>query len=481
MKKLFIFICFFVSICPVLAKAESVELEEEFLKGVYFIITLGDETIVKNHEAIFRLNGKIAYCLEPGVVAKSGYYQVTKGLSGSYLSEEKQRRIEEIGYYGYEYPGHQQREYYLAAQELIWETVSSYEIKWMTNLNNGTQIDVEKEKKEILRLMEENKKCPSFHLDTIYVYEDEFLELYDHNMVIEKYEVLNPHFRVIDQRLVGQGFKGPMKVEGRMKLYDKEGTLLYYQEHSQKMATLRLSDIATFELSIVVKGVSMKIHKVGEVWNGIWNTGELEKQTGVEFELYAEEDIMGHFDNVIYSKGELIETLITENGYAETKKLPNGKYRLVETKPNDGYKCSEPVIFEINEFVEKDSILEIKNELSTGTLEILKIDEAGFPLTDVVFGLYSKSGEKLDERITGQDGKIVWEQLPVGEYQIQELKAKDGYILDTTKEKVKIKENQNTILERVNVPLLPNTSERKGSFQILFGLFVLIISNQLLR
>ena len=467
---------------PLLAcRAESVTLDEEYLKGIYYVVEAKDGTISQNHQPIFRLNGKIAYCLEPEVIAKAGEYQVTKGLSGSYLSKEERRKVEEFGYYGYEYPGHQSNAYYLAAQELIWETVGSYEAKWMTSLSGGKEINVEKEKDEILKLIEENKKLPSFHLDTVHIYEEEFLELHDQNQVIENFELVDSHFRIINGNLVGQGATKDTVLKGKLQTYDKEETLLYRQENSQKMATLRLTDPIFFELSVKIEGVSMKIHKVGEVWQGIKNTGEWENQNGVEFELYAEEDIIGHFDNVLYQKGTLIENIITKRGYAETKKLPDGKYRLVEVKPKEGYEVGDPIIFEINSSVEKEPVLEIKNELSTGKLEIFKTDEDKIPLVGVVFGLYSKNGRKLDEQVTNEEGKIIWNRLPVGEYQVRELKTLEGYILNSEKEKISIEENQTLLLEKVNVPLLPNTSGKEYSFQFLFGLVGLFISKQLLR
>lgn len=481
MKKIAIFIFMLIGMFPVLAKAENATLKEEYLKGIYYVVEAKDGTISQNQQPIFRLNGKIAYCLEPEVPAKAGEYQVTKGLSGSYLSKEERKKVEEFGYYGYEYPGHQRKEYYLAAQELIWETVGSYEAKWVTSLSEKEEIDVEKEKLEILKLIEENKKLPSFHLNTVYIYEEEFLELYDQNQVVENFQLIDSHFRIINGKLIGQGATENVTLKGKLRTYDKEETLLYRQENSQKMATLRLTDPAFFELSVVIEGISMKIHKTGEVWNGIRNTGEWENQSGVEFELYAEEDIMGHVDNILYEKGTLIEKLITKKGYAETKKLPNGKYRLVETKAKDGYTYSSPIIFEINSSVEKDFIIEIKNELSTGKLEILKTDEQKQPLSGVVFGLYSKNGRKLDEQITNQEGKIIWDRLPVGEYQVRELKTLEGYVLNTEKEKIDIKENQTFLVEKVNVPLLPNTSGKKYPLEIMFGLLGLVISKQFLR
>ena len=106
MKKIILFIFMFISAFPVLAKAEKATLEEEYLKGVFYVVEAKDGTISKNQQPIFRLNGKIAYCLEPEILAKAGEYQVTKGLSGSYLSKEERKKVEEFGYYGYEYPGH---------------------------------------------------------------------------------------------------------------------------------------------------------------------------------------------------------------------------------------------------------------------------------------------------------------------------------------------------------------------------------------
>lgn len=71
--------------------------------------------------------------------------------------------------------------------------------------------------------------------------------------------------------------------------------------------------------------------------------------------------------------------------------------------------------------------------------------------------------------------------MPVGEYQVRELKTLEGYVLNTEKEKIDIKENQTFLVEKVNVPLLPNTSGKKYPLEIMFGLLGLVISKQFLR
>lgn len=483
MKKLIIFIFCVVGIFPWIARAEEASLTEEYLKGVYFILTPKTGDPQMHQQAIFRLNGKIAYCLEPGVGAKAGNYKVTEGLSGSYLSKENRKKVEEFGYYGYEYPGHQENRFYLAAQELIWELVSDYEVTWVTTFNlHGQEINIEKEKQEILDLISESKRKPSFDSKQIHLYESEILELSDDNQVLDTFQINSDLFSIKENRLISDSISKNMKVKGTLKPYDSEITLLYRQDNSQKMATLRLSEPTTFEIDVVMEGKSIKIHKIGEVWNGIWNSGEWKNQSGVEFEIYANEDIKGHFGNILYMKGEYIETIVTKNGYAETRKLPNGKYRFVETKGKDGYSIIGPLEIEINNSVEKELEVELKNYLSTGKVEIVKKDINGNLLAGVIFGLYSKSGRKLDEQTTDENGKIVWERLPIGEYQIRELETKMGLILDTRKEKIIVTEKEPLIIEKVNVPLLPNTS---GSYEkdwsLVIGFIGLYLSKKLLK
>lgn len=480
MKKIWMFLFCLMMLYPVFVKAESATLEQEFYPNVYYVMTSKDGNVLENQEAIFRLNGKIAYCLEPNVVAKAGEYRVTEGLSGSYLSKENRKKVEEFGYYGYEYPNHQTKEYYLAAQELIWEAVSNYEVKWMTNLNNGVEINVEREKEEIKRLIEQGKQIPSFDSVDILLYEGELFRLKDENNILDQFQLDSLDFKIENNYIVGKMEDKDIEIKGTQKSYDNEETLLYRKDTSQKMATLRLSEPPRFQVNIKVDGVSVKVHKTGEVWNGIWNSGEWKNQTGVEFQLYAEENILGHSNQVLYQKGELIEVLTTKNGYVETKRLPNGKYRLVESKEKEGYRKIEPVLFEINSAVENNPIIEIKNEFSTGKLEIYKQDDQNNPLSGVVFGLYSKNGRKLDEQTTDQNGKIVWERLPIGEYQIRELETLNGYVLDSTKENVLVKEHELTILKKINVPLLPNTSRNYFGFRFVIGLFGIFISKHFL-
>lgn len=478
MKKMMILMLLMFVGMPLLVHAKEATLTDEYLHNVYSIHTLQDGTTEVYQEAIFHLDGKLAYCLNPSIQAKPGNYLVTEGLSGSYLSDEQKEYVEAIGHYGYEYPGHQTTSFYLAAQELIWEYLYNSEVVWnLAPDGSEAEHDVEYEKSEILSLMEKRKQIPSFHQKTITIYEGETLALKDENNVLNEFEILQEEIWIKDNTLISNPLTKDMKIKGKYKMYDNEVTLLYRQEGSQKLATLRLSKIPTFELDIKVTGHSMKIHKIGEVWSGIINTGEWKNQNGVEFQIIAEEDIIGLLGQVIYKKGELIDTVVTKNGYATTKRLPNGKYKLIETKGKEGYSEIMPIIFEMHEDAKKE--IEIENYLCTGTLEIIKKSQDGTVLPGVTFGLYNKSGKKLDERITDQNGKIIW-NLPPGEYQVKELKTLQGFVLDTTKKNITIESGKTASIEQINVPMLPNTSgHKKSHWQFIIGIIGFAISKKL--
>lgn len=55
------------------------------------------------------------------------------------------------------------------------------------------------------------------------------------------------------------------------------------------------------------------------------------------FEIYAAEDIITPDGTVRYIKGQLVDTLVTENGVATSKPLYLGDYIVIETIAPEGY------------------------------------------------------------------------------------------------------------------------------------------------
>ncbi|EJZ44310.1 hypothetical protein HMPREF9630_02109, partial [Peptoanaerobacter stomatis] len=72
------------------------------------------------------------------------------------------------------------------------------------------------------------------------------------------------------------------------------------------------------------------------------------------------------------------------------------------------------------------------NMTRSSRIEITKMDESGNPLREVYFKLKNKQGTKTYEDIQKSDlnGKVVFNAIPEGDYELRETKTLDGYILD---------------------------------------------------
>ncbi len=84
-------------------------------------------------------------------------------------------------------------------------------------------------------------------------------------------------------------------------------------------------------------------------------------------------------------------------------------------------------------------------------MEITKKSDDGKLLSGVVFGIFTKDGDKVTEITTDKDGKAFAKELEYGNYYLQELKTIDGYKLNDKKFGFSVKENGETIqIEVIN-------------------------------
>src|SRR5690625_1760973 len=158
----------------------------------------------------------------------------------------------------------------------------------------------------------------------------------------------------------------------------------------------------------------------------------------VEFELQDED-------------GNTIEVNLTtnENGILTIDGLIPGNYQLVETATIDGYDLiDEPIPFEIGLGQDSKTEVTFENPLSTGSVELLKVNENGDTLKNAVFELQDEDGNTLRENLTtDSDGKLIIEELKPGKYQFVETEAPFGYQLDDTPIEFDIEFNQQETLE----------------------------------
>ena len=250
MKKLFTLLLF-LSICLIPnsnVRAEEVRITYNKLNGIAYNQTL-DGKFKTNIATMFQMGDRIAYCVEPGVEITDNYYDIYDDWSTVNFSNELKEYIEKIGYYGYDYPGHQTSYYYIAAQELIWKAVKpETEVVWTTGKNyTGEVIDISKEKEEILNLVKKHDLKPSFSEKSFKAVVGNKIVLEDENNVLDDYEIFSSKYHDV----VKEGNKITITLNGEVvpeetltltrKHYDDAPLLVYSKANSQTLSALRIS------------------------------------------------------------------------------------------------------------------------------------------------------------------------------------------------------------------------------------------------
>ena len=155
---------------------------------------------------------------------------------------------------------------------------------------------------------------------------------------------------------------------------------------------------------------------------------------GVEYELYANDNISSADGTLIYNKGQLIGTYITSNGIIEISNMYLGKYYLVEKSTIGNHILDiEKHYFELSykdQYTEEIKIeFTFKNYLPKGRLEFLKTDELGNPLSGVTINLYKEDGTFIGTYTTTENGMVIVEDLEPNNYIIKEVSTIEGYEL----------------------------------------------------
>lgn len=188
---------------------------------------------------------------------------------------------------------------------------------------------------------------------------------------------------------------------------------------------------------------------------------------------FSKGDVAGVEFTVKDETGAIVDTITTDaNGEAISKMLPVGKYSVTESKTPSGlHRLDTPVSVNIVDkttlTVPLTSALEGVDYVGAATVlndvvsaeinvykegEILNIEDGTYsfgkkPLEGVVFGIYAnadikdkagavvvKKDECLGFIVTNEDGKAsLKESLVGGSYYYKEVKALEGYVIDTEK------------------------------------------------
>ena len=122
-----------------------------------------------------------------------------------------------------------------------------------------------------------------------------------------------------------------------------------------------------------------------------------------------------------------------EDGTAQSKMLPYGVYLVRQLSGWEGY-ALDTTLHEVNISSDGETVsIQFRNEIFKGSLTIRKVDkDTEQALPGARFRLLDSTGNPFAEGTTDENGILVFENIPFGDYYLEELEASDGYKADTT-------------------------------------------------
>ena len=152
-------------------------------------------------------------------------------------------------------------------------------------------------------------------------------------------------------------------------------------------------------------------------------------EAGASFEVFRK--AAGSYDAAAETERDILTC--GEDGTAQSKLLPYGVYIVRQLSGWEGY-VIDPTLHEVNISFDGETVsLAIRNEIFKGSLTIRKVDkDSGQALPGARFRLLDSAGNPFAEGMTDANGILVFDNIPFGDYYLEELEAPDGYKADTT-------------------------------------------------
>lgn len=383
----------------------------------------GNEQI--NNLAMMTVNGKIAYCIEPGITADKGaYYSSTTNINDTNLSWANTKRLSLIGYYGYGYPGHDAKEYYMAAQELIWREMGINEAWWTDSKVGGNIINIDYYKNEILRLVNNYEVTPEFDFKKEYMVGDEF-SILDKNNVLEGYEIINNESVSINGNSLNIKVKDKDNNFILRRKQNGKTTMYYYKEGYQTIGTFEFP--YNYEKSYSIN------HFYGKII-----VDKLDLDTNSKNTLSPEASLEGAEYGLYDKDGNLLQTKKTdENGKVEFDNLTKNNYTIKEITPSKGYTVDEWTSKTFVGTGTREVTIKSYEKIIKNKIFITKVlddidSKTCTPEEGILFGVYDINGKLVTRQKTDKNGNITLE-LPYGKYVLKQESTFEG--IDKVKDK----------------------------------------------
>lgn len=394
----------------------------------YYTRRGGGQSYMSAQWHLYDIDGKTAYCIEPGINITTSDYDGAIGWINSPYSDEVNRKIQLYGYYGYNYPGHNTLRYRAATQSLIWEETGGQIVEfWTERYGNGKFINLNKERNEIKKLASTHYDIPSFDSSTKDAIIGETTTFTDTKGLLSNFDIVKSseaNVSISGNTLsVTPNVVGDITIVLKKKTYTQDPTVIFVgkDKTSQKMGVFGIDDPVLVRVKLNVLGGSLKINKKDL-------DTKLNKPQGD-----------ATFKNAIYElldeNYKLITNLIIDDSFsAKTDKIlsPNKTYILREKTPSEGYLLDRTeYIFQID----KDNLeieMDVYEDVIEKAVNIYKVFADGSSAVlrgepNVSFDIYLKSSNKYYKTITTNEKGFTSTTLPYGVWIFKQVTTTSGY------------------------------------------------------
>lgn len=424
MKKLLIIILIIIGLFGfTYVKAEEIKKNEFVINDwvdLYYSRTnnnnvkKGRFVIIRNKE-----DNNFAYCIEPLKTAKENYlytgYELIKNINN--INKDILDRISLLSYYGYMYPGHEDKTWYAITQLLIWKTVApnlKFEILDKTKQNIITN-NFLNYIQELEYLVQNHYKLPKFKesLNNLSIKKE--YQLNDENNVLNSYEVNQENIKILNNKLIVKSdIEKEINIEFKKKMLNNKSTFVYYDYKYQSLMSYGKVNDYSFNIKLKFNKGKIIIRKIDKDTNKFEDNIHYSLK-GTTFKLYDENN-------------NYLNQYIVDKEYLEIDNLALQKYYLIEEKSGKGYtKSNEKYYINLNEN-NKNILKTIKNKKELKEINIIKYmgnKSNKLPESNIKFQIF-ENGILIKEVITDKDGKAKF-LLPYGKYEIKQINSTFGY------------------------------------------------------
>lgn len=422
---------FFVSVFFMLAgytEVSAATLTQTPVDNWYYTRRGGGKPYMSAQWNLYDLDGKTAYCIEPGVDITTSDYEGAIGWINSPYSDEVNRKIQLYGYYGYNYPGHGNLRYRAAAQSLIWEATGGQIIEfWTERYGNGNFINLNAERNEILRLASTHYEVPTFDSDTKDAVIGETTTFTDTKGILSNFDVVKSSDASVsinrNTLSVTPNVVGNITVVLKKKTYTQDPTIIFVGKDatSQKMGMFGVDDPVLVRVKLNVVGGSLKINKKDL-------DTKLSKPQGDATFKNAVYELLDENYNFI------TDLIIDDSFSAKTDKIlsPNKIYILREKTASEGYLLDKT---EYRFKIDRDNLdieMDVYEDVIEKTVNIYKVfaDDSTTILKgepNVSFEIYLKSTGEYYKTIKTDEKGFVSVKLPYGKWIFKQVSSTSGF------------------------------------------------------